>query len=153
MDLVEEIRKITQEWLSESQFLVDIVVSSKKGPRKILVLVDGDQGFGIDDCANLSRHLSKCLDETNLVEDNYLLEVSTPGVDHPLKLKRQYRKNIGRTLKLKVAEKTVEGKLTDVGEEKITLLQETGSGKKKELVPIEVAFTEIEKAFVTVSFK
>jgi ribosome maturation factor RimP len=102
MDLQTEIRGIVEEKLSQDQFLVEVLISSKKGPSKVLILVDGDKGFSIEDCAELSRHVAKILDERNLIESNYLLEVSTPGVDHPLKLKRQYLKNVGRLLKVNI---------------------------------------------------
>jgi ribosome maturation factor RimP len=133
--------------------LVDVIVTAKKGPGKVLVLVDADAGIDIDACAEISRQLSKDLDESSLLSDNYLLEVSTPGVDHPLKLKRQYKKHIGRNLKLKLADKIEEGKLIEVFEDKIILNQERGSGKHKETFTLEVPFGEIEKAFVLVSFK
>jgi ribosome maturation factor RimP len=82
-----------------------------------------------------------------------MLEVSTPGVDQPLKLKRQYHKNIGRKLKVTTGQHILEGKLVDVGEEKIKLEQEFGEGKKKETKSIEIPFSEIDKTFVLVSFK
>jgi ribosome maturation factor RimP len=153
MELSEEIRHLTESKLPPGQFLIDIVASSRQGPKKISVIVDGDEGISIDDCAELSRQLSKALDDLGLIEDNYLLEVSTPGVDHPLKLKRQYNKNIGRRLKVKLHDKIVEGKLTEVDEEKITLTQETGAGKKKETQTMVIPFSSIDKAFVLVSFK
>lgn len=153
MDLSEEIRKLAESKLTSDQFIVDVIASPKMGTRKVLVIVDSDQGFSIDDCAGLSRQLSKSLDETGLIDDNYLLEVSTPGVEHPLKLKRQYTKNIGRKLKVKLQEKIVEGRLSEVDDEKITLLQEIGSGKKKEIETVVIPFSEIDKAFVLVSFK
>jgi ribosome maturation factor RimP len=153
MDLVEEIRRIAEEKLLPSQFILDVVISARKGPKKIVVIADGDNGFNIDDCAELSRFLSKVLDERNLVEDNYLLEVSTPGLDHPLKLIRQYRKNIGRSLKVKVSERVVEGKLAEVDDQKIVLLQAVGNGKNKQTARIEIPVADIEKAFVQVSFK
>jgi ribosome maturation factor RimP len=153
MDLTEEIRRIVESNLAPGQFLVDVVTSSRQGPRKIMVLVDGDQGIGIDDCAAISRHLSKSLDEAGLVEDNYTLEVSTPGVDHPLKLKRQYTKNIGRNVKVKLPDRILEGKLSAVTEDKIDLIQQIGSGKKMEEKLVEVPFSEITQAFVLVSFK
>lgn len=152
MDLALEVRKLTESTLANGQFIVDVSVTSRP-PRKIMVIVDADQGITIDDCAEISRQLSKSLDDTGLVEENFFLEVSTPGVEHPLKLKRQYRKNIGRKLKLKLIDKTVEGKLEEVSEEKIRLTQEIGQGKKKEIQSIEVPFADIEKAFVIVSFK
>jgi ribosome maturation factor RimP len=152
MDLALEVRKMTESTLANGQFIVDVSVTSRP-PRKIMVIVDADQGITIDDCAEISRQLSKSLDDTGLVEENFFLEVSTPGVEHPLKLKRQYRKNIGRKLKLKLIDKTIEGKLEEVSEEKIRLTQELGQGKKKEIQSIEVPFADIEKAFVIVSFK
>jgi ribosome maturation factor RimP len=153
MDLSEEIRNLAEGKLTPEQFIVDVIISSKKGPRKVLVIMDGDQGVNIDDCAEVSRHISKQLDEKGLIDDNYLLEVSTPGLDHPLKLKRQYTKNIGRGLKVKLRDKTVEGKLTEVSEDVIVLTEEVGSGKKKELKTSAIPFSEIDKAFVLVSFK
>ena len=154
MDQVEEIRKLAQEHLSPDKFVVDVVVSTKKLPRRVLVIVDGDQGVTIDDCAVLSRLLSKEFEERSYFgDDNYLLEVSTPGLEHPLKLKRQYFKNTGRNLKVVVNETTIEGKLKEVTDEKIVLVQEIGSGKKKATKEIEIPFSEIDKTFVTVSFK
>lgn len=153
MDLAEEIRKIAENNLTPAQFVVDVLISAKKGPKKVMVIVDGDNGFSIDDCALLSRQLSKVLDERNLIEDNYMLEVSTPGIDQPLKLNRQYVKNIGRSIKLKLRDKVVEGKLTAVTSNNITLVEEVGSGKNKTTKSVELPIAEIEKAFVQVSFK
>ena len=154
MDQVEEIRKLATENLSPDKFVVDVLISGKKLPRRVMVILDGDQGVTIDDCANLSRILSKELDDRAYFgDDNYLLEVSTPGLDHPLKLKRQYFKNIGRNLKVVQKEGTAEGKLHGVTDDKIVLVQETGTGKKKETKEIEIPFSEIDKTFVQVSFK
>lgn len=154
MEIAEEIKKIAVEKLTEpSQFIVDVIVSSRTGPQKVMVIVDGDNGISIDDCATISRQLSKTLDESPLLNERYMLEVSTPGLDQPLKLKRQYKKNIGRKLRVKLQDKIVEGKLLEVKEEKISLGQEIGVGKNKEIVPIEIQFSEIDKSFVLVSFK
>jgi ribosome maturation factor RimP len=154
MGLEQQISTLAEGKLAKSShFIVDVVVSARKGPKKILVIMDGDQGVSIDDCANVSRELSKTFDELALFEDSFLLEVSTPGVDYPLKMKRQYHKHIGRKLRVKLEERTVEGKLESVGEETITLQEETGTGKKKQTISISINFPQIEKAFVLVSFK
>ena len=154
MDLVEEIRNLATRNLSPDKFVVEVLISGKKIPKRLLVIIDGDQGITIDDCADLSRILSKDFDERAVFGDeNYLLEVSTPGLDHPLKLKRQYFKNIGRNLRIKQQERITEGKLKEVTEDTIILTQETGTGKKKEEVEQEIPFSEIEKAFVLASFK
>lgn len=154
MDQVDDIRKLATENLSPDKFVVDVLISGKKLPRRVMVIIDGDQGVTIDDCAELSRILSKEFDERGYFgEDNYLLEVSTPGLDHPLKFKRQYVKNTGRSLKVVAREGTLEGKLKEVTDDKIILVQETGTGKKKEIKEIEIPFSEIDKTFVLVSFK
>jgi ribosome maturation factor RimP len=154
MGLEDEIKKLAEaKLINPSQFIVDVVVSARKGPKKVLVLVDGDNGVTIDDCAEISRELSQSLDELRDLEDSYLLEVSTPGVDFPLKFQRQYTKNIGRKLRVKMVESTVEGKLEAVTGDTITLLVEEGTGKKKTTKSIDINFSQIEKAFVLVSFK
>ncbi len=153
MEREEEIRRLTDGVLTDGQFLVDVVVSAKRGPRKILVVVDGDQGVGIDDCARISRELSKGLDEMKFPDDRYLLEVTTPGVDQPLKLKRQYRKHIGRRVKVTFNSRIVEGLLTRVDEDAIVVVSERGKGKDKETVDEAIAFADIEKTFVMISFK
>ncbi len=137
----------------ESHFIVDVVASFKGNPGKLLVIVDGDNGIGIDDCADLSRELSKTLDEANLIDKAFNLEVSTPGLDQPLKSKRQYVKNIGRNVRVRLADKTEEGKLTAVTDLAIVLTQTVGSGKKKEEKTVEIPFDKIDKTIVLVSFK
>ena len=154
MDLVDEIRKLVEENLSPDKFVVEVLISGKKIPKRVLIIIDGDQGVTIDACADLSRVLSKVFDERAYFgEDNYLLEVSTPGLEHPLKLKRQYFKNAGRNLKVVGKTATVEGRLKEVADEKIVLVQETGTGKKKDIKEVEIPFSEIDKTFVMVSFK
>ena len=154
MDLVDEIRNLATQNLSPDKFVVEALVSGKKIPKRVIIIIDGDHGITIDDCAELSRVLSKEFDDRGYFgNDNYLLEVSTPGLDHPLKLKRQYFKNTGRTLKVMQKESTLEGKLKEVTDDKIVVVQETGTGKKKETREIEIPFSEIEKTFVMVSFK
>jgi ribosome maturation factor RimP len=153
-DLTAEIRKMAESHLKDaSHFVVDVIVSLRNNPKKLLVILDGDKGISIDDCAELSRELSQQLDETNLIDGAFTLEVSTPGLDQPLKNRRQYVKNIGRKVKVKTKEKTVEGKLHAVHETTLELLQQEGSGKKKEEKSVEVSFNDIEKTFVLVSFK
>jgi ribosome maturation factor RimP len=153
MDLVSEIRRIAAEKLSPAQFLIDVVLSAKRGPKKVLIIVDGDNGITIDECAELSRQVAKELEERNLIDDNYLLEVTSPGVDQPLTLQRQYQKNIGRALKIRMGDQQLEGKLAEVRDGKIVLTRQVGSGKKLETITTEIDLNNIQKAFVQVSFK
>jgi ribosome maturation factor RimP len=156
MELSEKIHDLaTASLANESQFVVDVIFSGKNSPiKKVLVILDGDKGVTIDDCANVSRQVSNVLDELNIIDDRYMLEVSTPGLDHPLKLTRQFIKNVGRSLKVHLKDKRiVQGKLVAATEEKITLDHEMKEGKKIEVKTIEIPYSDIEKAFVLVSFK
>jgi ribosome maturation factor RimP len=154
MEIIEEIKRIiTRKLTDPSQFLVDVIVKGHKGPQKILIIIDGDKGVTIDDCANLSREISKDFDDFQLFGDSYMLEVSTPGLDQPLRLVRQYYKNIGRRIKVVTQQQALEGKLIGVEEERIKLEQEIGAGKKRETKILELPFSEIDKTFVLVSFK
>jgi ribosome maturation factor RimP len=89
----------------EELFLVDVIIKGNQGNQKILVLIDGDEGITIDTCATISRSLGKRLEEEDLIDGKYLLEVSSPGLDHPISLRRQYEKNVGR----KVSIETLDG--------------------------------------------
>jgi ribosome maturation factor RimP len=154
VDLKGEIWKYASEQLgNETHFIVEVIISGHAGSQKVLIILDGDDGISIEDCAEMSRKLSRILDESGLIDKHYLLEVSTPGLDQPLKLPRQYKKNLGRNLKVRLKDKTVEGKLIDITSEGIEILFETGKGKQKEEKVENISFSQIEKAFVLVSFK
>ncbi|WP_439557626.1 ribosome maturation factor RimP [Dyadobacter sp.] len=140
-------------------YLVDIINKPSKLSQKITILVDSDQGITIQQCTSISRQLAKQLEELDLITEAYTLEVSSPGLDHPLILPRQYTKNIGRNLKvtLKTGE-VITGKLTEVTEQDITI--ELPLPKKKAKVPVEpgemvrnIVLSDISKALVEISFK
>jgi len=135
------------------QFLVDVVASSKH-LSKITVVVDSDKGVTIEDCTNISRELSKRLDEQNIVNERYDLVVTSPGLDHPLKLMRQFHKNKGRGLKVHTRDKRVLlGTLASASDLGIVLTQESKVGKVVTAQEVTIPFEEIEKAFVMISFK
>lgn len=155
MDITEKIKDLAQSHLKDpGHFVVDVILSKHK-PYKVSVILDGDQGITIDDCSLLSRALSGDLDNVDLIKDNYTLEVGTPGLDQPLRLKRQFVKNIGRQLKVHRKDKAiVQGFLKEADNERVLLETELNvKGKKKEFTQIEIPFSEIEKAIVMVSFK
>lgn len=157
MDVAAQIKEIAGRLLADpSHFVVDVIANTGKGPGKLLVIVDGDNGISIDDCAALSRKLSDTLDELNLVDDRYTLEVSTPGIEQPLKLIRQYHKNIGRRLRVKFAlarPRPMDGILSAVSEKGITLDVTSGPVKADEKPRlVNIPFADIDKAFVMITF-
>ena len=160
MDLQENIKTMIKDHASqEGLLLVNVIFSGGSNIQKILVLVDSDQGVNIDSCARLNKSISIQLDEDDLIKLKYVLEVSSPGLDHPLKHKKQYVKNIGRLVSVNTQDKkTNKGKLLEVREDSIVLspqpdgkkLPKKISGEKKNL---EIPFNQIKKTKVLVSFK
>ena len=123
MELKERLEELVNDNLkSEQHFLVDIVITAKEGPKKVLILLDGDEGINIDDCAKVSRAVGHAVEEEELITDAYRLEVSSPGLDHPLMLLRQYEKNVGRKVKVTLNNgDTPTGILISVSETEIVL--------------------------------
>ena len=155
MDLEDKLVSLVEKNLEEEgHFLVDVIISAKRGPKKVLVLIDGDNGITIDHCARLSRTLGQILDEGGMIDDNYVLEVSSPGVDHPITMHRQYRKNVGRDIKVSLKDGSeARGKLMEVEESGILLDREIKKGKKKDYEMAKFPFSEINKSIVQISFK
>ncbi|MEQ8926487.1 MAG: ribosome maturation factor RimP [Fulvivirga sp.] len=149
------VTKLAEANLTKKEhFLVEVIVSADKGPTKITILLDGDDGVTIDDCAEMSRAVGFALEEDEIVDSKYTLEVTSPGVDYPLDTLRQYKKNIGRKLKITTSEgKDVKGILKEVNEKGVLLDKEVKKGKKIDHVPLEMAFDQIKRTIVQVSFK
>lgn len=150
----EQINTIIKDQLeSDDCFAVDVKVSSG---NKITVLVDSIEGISIDYCIKISRLIEGTLDRE--VED-FELEVSTPGLGQPLKVRQQYIKNIGRDIEVIPNEGTpLKGKLTDVLENGFTVEEEkkvnVEGKKKKELKKFShnYMFDEIKSVKVIISF-
>lgn len=158
MDLSTSITEMAASFLKEPHlFLVEVIISGNRAQKKVVVIIDGDEGATIEDCAKLSRALAAKLDEEETIPEKYTLEVSTPGVDFPLKLKRQYKKHIGRGFKITLTDKSlVKGKLIGTSDEAIEIAFEEKTdkkSKKKEMKTMELPFDMIDKAFVQISFK
>ncbi|MCA6079019.1 ribosome maturation factor RimP [Fulvivirga sedimenti] len=155
MSVDQKIRELCESLLSDaSHFIVEVDVSSSGSRSKVKVLLDGDNGVTIDDCASMSRQLGSILEEQEVLDGAYTLEVSSPGVDYPLSSERQYRKNIGRNLKIRRSDsKEIKGKLISAGKDGIEISYTSGKGKDKKEVQEEIPYKEIEKAIVQISFK
>jgi ribosome maturation factor RimP len=132
-----------------SSFLVEVKVLPG---NNIKVFLDGDSGITIDKCVALNRALYKQLEEGSFFQDgDFALEVSSAGLDEPLKLKRQYKKNINRNVEVLMADgQKILGKLVSVSEENIIV--EEYKGKKKEVVSHTVLFDHIKSTKIQVVF-
>lgn len=131
-------------------FQVEITI---KPTNNIKVYVDADQGASIDRLSKINRALYKWVEGTLFPGGDFSIEVSSPGLDEPLKLHRQFIKNIGR--KVEVIQKNgikIEGKLASATEAEIVVEEERGHGKKKELIEHIILKDEIKTTKIQVKF-
>ena len=154
----EQITELLQPYLEDDRiFIVDVKVSEGKIRQTVTVLLDTDEGIKIEECASVSRRLAHFIETNELIKDAYNLEVSSPGVDFPLTFKRQYVKNIGRSLKLQLLDSGEKiGLLENVTEEGIVFKEEPKKSKSKKNVLTEslmISFENIKQAKVQISFK
>lgn len=115
------IRAIVEEVLQGSPlFLVDVVVRGKSGSQVVEIFVDSDEALDIEDIARVSREVGFLLDTEDVMRGRYSLNVSSPGLDRPLQWPRQYRKNVGRSLRVRYTDASgsateIEGELKAAG--------------------------------------
>jgi ribosome maturation factor RimP len=117
---IQAVEKLIGPLLNDDIFLVSIKI---KPTNNFKIYLDADSGLGIEKCIKINRTLYKMIEEMGMYPDgDFSLEVSSPGLDEPLKLLRQYKKNIGRDVEVLTNEEVKkEGKLAAVNEEKITI--------------------------------
>jgi len=146
-----DIRKLAEEHLAGSEhFLVDIKI---KTGNKILVFIDGDSGVTIEDCIGLSRYIEQSLDRDR---EDFELNVSSSGLDKPLKLKRQYDRHAGKKVTILTTDGMKRsGILLNTTEEGIHFREQEKTKKKNEPenAPEFIAFNEIKETKLIISFK
>ena len=160
MDSQSTIKQIVNQILQgDDLFVVQVTVSGAENSMKVSVEIDGDNGISIDQCAKLSRELGTELEEIELFSLPYRLEVSSPGIDKPLRLKRQYDKNIGRDVKVILTDGTeLSGKLQSTTTDEISVApflstSKKGAAQKYEVIERNVPFNLINKTNIIISFK
>lgn len=151
-------KKIIQDLLDEalshndSLFLIDMSFSSD---NKIRIVIDGDSGVPLNECIRISRAIESNFEKE---EVDFALEVTSPDIAEPIKVKRQYRKNLNRILRVKTADEVLEGTLVDVNESQIVLTWKVrepkpiGKGKVTVEKRAVLAFQDIIEAKVKIIF-
>ncbi|MEO9512701.1 MAG: ribosome assembly cofactor RimP [Flavobacteriaceae bacterium] len=150
----EKVASLLNKALEEnpSLFLIDFTVGRD---NTIRVVLDGDEGINLQDCMNVSRAIEHNLDRE---EEDFSLEVTSAGAASPLELPRQYKKNIGRKLKVRTGEEELEGNLTNATADSITIEwkarepKPVGKGKVTVQKKRDIAFSDINEAKVIIKF-
>ena len=155
MTFKEKVKDLLSKALEEypALFLIDLNFSET---NKISVVLDGDTGVNLQDCININKFLDTGLEGE---EVEFSIEVASAGLSTPLKLVRQYKKNIGRTLKVKtITQGDLEGVVATADDEGVTLSwsarepKEIGKGKITVQKTLKISYTDIKEAVVIISF-
>ncbi len=158
VEVEDKITSLLEEKFREDAFsdcfLVDLKLHAN---NKLEVFLDSDFGISFEQCQKISRYLEEYLDEERWLGEKYVLEVSSPGVSRPLMLQRQYPKNVGRKVEVKLKDGGKRtGILKDVEEDRIVLEEKVrvkeGKRKKTELVETEIDFNSIAETKVKITF-
>lgn len=150
----KKIEKLVNEAITDGFFVVKVSVSTS---NKIQVYIDSAEGARIDDCIKVSRHIEGNLDRE---EEDFELEVSTPGLSEPFLVDEQYIKNIGRNVEVTLNNgEKISGKLLSFNNGNIELevektIKPEGSKKKKKIKEVHnIKLDDIKSTIVVISFK
>lgn len=134
--VVDKIKETVGEILDKEGLELIELIWRRQGRRMVLrLLVDKpNSGISMAECARLNEAIGELLDKKDLIQTNYTLEVSSPGLDRPLVEKRDFERNIGRKVRLLIPsqasvgkEEVLIGKLGEVDEENIVIIKKDGS--------------------------
>jgi len=146
MSTVDRVRDLVEPILGAADLdLYDLEL----GAGMLQVLVDREGGVGVDDLARVSREISRALDEHDAIEGNYTLEVSTPGLERPLRTRDHFARALGSSVKVKTrpgveGDRRLEGSVAAVGEDTVTFAVADGTSRTLRFDDIERARTTFE---------
>jgi len=127
MEIVDRVKELIAPYLEEKGIeLVDMIYRREQGGMTLRVLADTPQGITVAECEALNNYLSELLDKENVIEEHYLLEISSPGLDRPMKTDRDFERSLDRALEVTTYEpvdgrKTHEGRLIGLDKENIVI--------------------------------
>ena len=127
----------------------DVVIDARTRPPRITVIADGDNGLDLDTAATLSRSASALLDGLDTIQDQYVLEVSSPGVDRPLTSVKHFRRARGRKVDVVLSDgSTLTGRVGETGDDSVALVVRAG----RDWAVRDIPLGDIVKAVVQVEF-
>jgi len=148
---------LLQKFEEEEEYADCFIIEVMQNNKKLQVFIDSDTSIDFTKCRKISRYLEEHIEENNWLGEKYVLEVSSPGIDRPLKFPRQYKKNVGRKMDVQTIEgEKYSGQLIEVTETGIILEYKVrikeGKKKRTEVIQTPLTFENIKKAIVKFSF-
>ncbi|MDD5680868.1 MAG: ribosome maturation factor RimP [Candidatus Omnitrophica bacterium] len=131
-DIIEKIRALVYNILQDNKIeLIDITYRRESAGNVLRISADTENGITVDECAKVNGLISEVLDLSNLMEDRYIIEVSSPGLDRPLKGKNDFLRVKGKKIRVRTYmilenKKEFIGKLDDVTDREISVLTDSG---------------------------
>ncbi len=149
--IVNEVSLIAESFLHEfGMEMVDVEFLFENGRWILRVFIDKEEGVTVDDCASVSRELGDLIEAKSIIDYRYVLEVSSPGLNRPLKKESDFMRSIGKMVKLKMSRpinkrRNFIGRVTNVREGRISLLIDDSN-------LVELPLNEIDKARLKYEF-
>ena len=150
--LVQNITNLLEPMLQEQGFeLVELQLQQRKGAWLVRVFVDAEGGISLDDCRTLSLELGQVLDAEDLIPESYVLEVSSPGLDRPLRTPRDFQRQLQRMVTVflhtpLLGKTQYTGRVAAVAADSLVLHQPPDT-------PCEIPLTHIDHGIVELEFK
>lgn len=147
--ITKEIEQQIERIISDFNYLlIDLIVRGNEKNPIVEIFVDNQTGVSADDCADISKAIGVMLDEEDAISSGYRLDVSSPGVDRPLKFLEQFPKHLNRQFEVKYVSgeelKEFKAKLVSISENQLLFV----SGKQE----YNLSFGDIKSAKVLISF-
>jgi len=149
MDTIERVRELIADYLAEHDIeLVEIIYKRMQGEMTLRLLVDTPNGIRMDECEGLNHYIGEVLDRENVIEEHYVIDVSSPGLDRPMKSDRDFERNIGKDIEVTTYEmidgrKTHDGRFIGMDKESI-VIEKDGISVVVPRVKIAVARLKID---------
>ncbi|MEM6963210.1 MAG: ribosome maturation factor [Bacteroidota bacterium] len=152
-----QIEKLLLEKFEEEEYADCFIIEVMQNNKKLQVFIDSDSNIDFTKCRKISRYLEEHIEENNWLGEKYILEVSSPGIDRPLKFPRQYKKNVGRKIDVHTIDgEKITGTLIETNDEviKVEYKVRIKEGKKKrtEIIQQTINYEDIKKAIIKFSF-
>ncbi len=149
--MVDKIKEIIEPILQEEQVeLVEIIFRREAGRQVLRLLVDRDGGIKLADCTRLNERISQFLDERDIIQESYVIEVDSPGIDRLFKTKRDYERAVGRLVRVTLSERIQDKKEYVARLEEVSDIGVKIDVKKKGI--IEIPFEKIVRAREEIEF-
>jgi ribosome maturation factor RimP len=127
MEIIDRVKELISGYLKDNGIeLVEITYRREQGGMTLRLLVDTPSGIRIDECEGLNNYLSELLDTEDVIQEHYIIDVSSPGLDRPIKTDRDFERSIDKTLEITTYEpidgrKTHEGRLVGIAKDGIVV--------------------------------